>query len=1298
MSSRLVRVFLWTLFLLGVVSARGVTAGALKAPKAPAINPTVLRFDRTSYETDEPSILRLWDDSSNTSPNVAEQVDVTVYARLSGQSKTVKLLETNANSGLFQGYLQIGPNGLVVQEGDLIAAVAIIGEKGSYRITAALIKGGKATGSFTYRIEPKLIPAGMESTPLPDSEPLPIAAVQGPSGAIGFFGETQVVYSPVNEQLHAEFEERHGADLLATVPLPLPDDMDPFNQGTANYYLYRVDPSLFNLEELPYMMEMLGFQGEYVYSSEDAARLIGILVEEQLAGNAAGPHSLMQYQGAPISNEGPAAPFSPANRDIFTMSWFDDRDAPANRVRLGRALALLDIIDARQTRPQVPLAIVDGGFAGPSDYPGALAGLDNPDIGDDDGDGVMFNDVPQCDINALGLGDCSPGSAAGPNPLPCSGSGSCPWHGMQMFSTSAAEFNNGFPDPAPSTPDSSGAGSVGSGAHAATPIFQRVAMPYVLPAASGIIRSVNMGARVINLSSGFPCGMVLIDWCDPGQVGFFVGLLTPVLLGMCDTLRAFVPILGPIPCPELVFTLFSIPISAGVMRAAVVFAEANDVLVVAAAGNQMTIDGLGTFGPFSPATVKLIPCTMSDTLCAGEIVVDGGNIVRAPIHGFGPGVHIYAPSLPTTAIPPSLFGTDPGTGGAGTSGATAFISGLAAQVRSINPALNRSQVKQLIIDAGCHESDATLIAGGNCTPTPSSVTFHTNDAPGGYADALETIHRALAGVGGLPPGLASCSGGWDEVLSAADNALSAFPISLTPGEEDTLTVTLTGDLSAHQLPSDEDWFQFRLPAGFSNTSGRFTVTTAGPFGNLTIQVFEGPKESPVAISPVGISSVPLLVNDLQSDTDYFVKVTHAGAVTSDNCYGGASLRVTIARPAPGDMLEGNDEVDLARVLPTWQHVHWICATELRGQFPPPATLHRCPGVFDDGAAHRSAVDYWYMDINNLTISSVADVDFYRLTLPDYTDPAQGGHADIDPDPTVTEQLFECGDTIRQDSGLGNPNVRVRVYGKLTVQVVPMENTLVARPAAGATLGLYRRDGLAWLRDDAMGSPASPTMVKQIVCPQEELDLQELLFSIGEDDVPRASAFDTGGYSLHIGYQLVAERNIPEILDVFPGPVGPLACRSRDPGLGGSIFSFFPRCGYSLPLPFELWGTHPLNPGDLLECQDDSGRGCRELVTFEWGETITPFLIDIVAPDNMAFNLLDENLQVVAEGLPFGLPLNPGRQSSVEPAMLRLDAGQIPAGRYYLDVSGPPGEFDLTFMPPDEELIDTQYLYLPVVKR
>jgi subtilisin family serine protease len=120
-------------------------------------------------------------------------------------------------------------------------------------------------------------------------------------------------------------------------------------------------------------------------------------------------------------------------------------------------------------------------------------------------------------------------------------------------------------------------------------------------------------------------------------------------------------------------------VSTPALQAAVQFAQARNVVVVAAAGND---SAQGLVGPFYPAAYPGV-------LSVGAVGPDGSlasfSDTRTPVSVTAPGVNV------TSAYPgtfPQAY--DPGDNG--TSFATAFVSGVAALVRAAYPGLGEAQV------------------------------------------------------------------------------------------------------------------------------------------------------------------------------------------------------------------------------------------------------------------------------------------------------------------------------------------------------------------------------------------------------------------------------------------------------------------------------------------------------------------------------------------------------------------------------------------------------------------------------
>jgi membrane-anchored mycosin MYCP len=120
-------------------------------------------------------------------------------------------------------------------------------------------------------------------------------------------------------------------------------------------------------------------------------------------------------------------------------------------------------------------------------------------------------------------------------------------------------------------------------------------------------------------------------------------------------------------------------VSTPALAAAVRFAQASNVVVVAAAGNDSPD---GATGPFYPAAYPGV-------LSVGAVGQDGA---RAGFSDTRTPVSVTAPGAGVTAAYPGVFPRAYNPASNGTSFATAFVSGVAALVRAAHPGLDQAQV------------------------------------------------------------------------------------------------------------------------------------------------------------------------------------------------------------------------------------------------------------------------------------------------------------------------------------------------------------------------------------------------------------------------------------------------------------------------------------------------------------------------------------------------------------------------------------------------------------------------------
>jgi membrane-anchored mycosin MYCP len=120
-------------------------------------------------------------------------------------------------------------------------------------------------------------------------------------------------------------------------------------------------------------------------------------------------------------------------------------------------------------------------------------------------------------------------------------------------------------------------------------------------------------------------------------------------------------------------------VSTPALAAAVRFAQASDVVVVAAAGNDSPG---GATGPFYPAAY---PGVLSVGAVGQDGALAGFSDTRTP-------VSVTAPGVSVAAAYPGVFPRAYNPASNGTSFATAFVSGVAALVRAAHPGLDQAQV------------------------------------------------------------------------------------------------------------------------------------------------------------------------------------------------------------------------------------------------------------------------------------------------------------------------------------------------------------------------------------------------------------------------------------------------------------------------------------------------------------------------------------------------------------------------------------------------------------------------------
>ncbi len=1282
-----------------------------------------LRLDRAKYmPTNDCFVVTVTDADQDVDPQKPDTIRVDVLdaypaGAATGDQEEIVLTETGYSTGVFTstcvplagGSANKGDGTLQVNPGDIIAATYQDPDNPQTAQTSqefldtfdisldlALISGGQPKGKFQIEINPDILPQNMTSTPgSSQNEPnRPLAVVVNPDKVPVFFGEDQLLYHYTDPQERDAFLQERGGTLVEEVTVT---EKTQSGSQTKYYALVRINPAQGDLNDFAYLAELFGAQGKYIFSSENAARLMGIMLEEQVAGRFVMHNPVVWALGPPRTAEGDLNGDGSGGDDGLSEFWFQDAD-----VGLGRAITYLDLIDRNPERV-VNVAFVDGGFASPADFGSPTP---HPDFGVSD-----FAGIPQGDCTNS---SCS-GSAGGSFPIGgfCAGGGglACDWHGTLAFSVAGAVANNG-------------AGAIGVAGHARNPttgqdgtsglinpMFYKIGLPYMTNAARAINKATDDGATLINVSNGFACEPFLdIDIC---KAETRIAVLAACEVGaavLSILLPSFItPLLSQVSCDALaVFFALSGVADEDALHAAVNRALADPNRQVIASGPEnVVLPVIGEVGPFDALDDEFYPCAYDGVLCVGAL-----SDTKAPmsINPVGSGIDIWAPGTRLKTMPV------PGSGGVtsfgGTSAAAPFVTGVVAMMKSANASLQRSAVEEILKNTS---RPLTSPASGSCVNKP--------DGSGcvGFVDVLAAVQEAA----NLPSVVCT---GWEEAaIGSNDTQASATDLGTLPlptGDSNLVRVTVTQDGAIHALngsssPTDVDWFKFRVSG-----SGWARVELTVPFAtdNLTATLYT----TVTASIPLTIPLTPIVDPDVHgwfaetavdSNRNYYLSITaDTPGGLNDTCYNGTTLVVKLVRPPDRDVTEAGGGTSVSapyRISGPWEHHHFgECTPELRRIFG----TGDCSTVFENGsdARVRSAVERWSLVVPNLSLHSPSDRDFFQIPpLPDPSDPADGGHDDIRPStpphrPPDPEPLQECGLTQREELGLGGTSntIDVSMGGALIIEVQPLDRLRGDRTSISTSERLYVYRDLDGdghpERDESIIRREGPFRVV-IDCPRSRHGISDLIFSFGEraGSDPRG-ALEMGRYRLKIEYRVEINRDLPTWVGE-PGTGRPprLPCTGPLP-LPGPFGrpADFPFCPQRSGNPVEIEATHPLDPSKP-RCLAD-GPGCPEPFLFDWpgGDLNLSFRSDV----DLSYKLYSRDQTLIgtagvvpgtAKGIGGDFPpgfAGTGLRQSTKTKSLSIP--QLDAGLYVLVVEGADASYTVTYTP----LEVIRDVYLPIVIR
>jgi len=854
---------------LGVVAPAGAPTSRSAPGTPPASLPGTLRFSAPSYTTSGCVSTILYYTGGLTpaldliSKTTGDHEHVALLPSVGTWAPSKCLHLSTAHGKPNNGVLQVAPGDTVFVFARSSPTVIAVG--------AFLVNGIRAGAPSPPKLVVKsaTLPAGLRSGPLG-----PNARIIGPKGVTLYLAERAVIVEETAPGDLAHFlTRRHGHDLGESV-------IGSPASGQTIYHTVSLDPLAFNDTGLASRLATDHVKGgTFTFSSVRARKLLGLILTEQSAGLAIWPDVLHLPLGEPTTDEGSNGSMNPS--DDFSNDWSNPAATNGTQdVRLGQAQGVLHLM-------KIPpgsftnIAVIDGGFGGPNDFGG---GFTAPDYG---APGGKFNNIPQCDVDAVGGTNCNPvtGPAQGKSNTPCQGSSktfSCDWHGMQMASAAAGRIDNQW------------GGSAGVAAQTSNLHLYKIAFDYTIPLASAISTATKQSANVISISSGAPCILGGVDFCDGVTVAGFIALCATLPIAWMG---------GPLAVAAAVAACASVIVAStfDAISKGVSFAEAFNVVVVAAAGNTAT----------DPSTIKQYPCVVTHVLCVGELMAGSPAPVSVSGGSFGSAIGIWAPGTNVAVMP------DPSSGGkitldSGTSPATAFIAGVAGVARAIDPALTAAQTRALIENTACKASHTARIVGPACTPSSDARL-----AAAGYVDVLEVVRTARQLVG--LPSLGTCTGGFDEATPTGDGPssptdLGTFPAKLSGNfvDQTGLDASLTDWDHTNDPAPDSRWYKFQItPSGISNKaiSVRATITVPDTsLGTLQLSMWRlvGNKIGPPATELVTAS----LSQDSSSGTAYVeapvvigsvyaVEVTTVGPLqTNTNCYTELKLEARESSPDP----------------------------------------------------------------------------------------------------------------------------------------------------------------------------------------------------------------------------------------------------------------------------------------------------------------------------------------------------------------------------------------------------------------
>ncbi len=378
-SPRGIRTLIAGLALLGLLpwAASGQQSKAERSDSQVAL-------DKDFYNPKDEIVVTVTDRDENADPKKQESIVVTVAVWRHADSEQLKLIETGPNTGKFsnpQG-LPISDAGSQVNDGRLAAGKGQVIEvrygddddAADRSDDQSIVQGG----TFSYSIDPELTPSQSAVAGEPSR---PVAVVVNPGGFRDEFVVNEVIVSTDDPKVVVDVVATCNGKVLHDGKLPELHPRTPPGEirqvgGHAGYALVRVDLGKAEMADFERRMTALGFQGEFIFSSEEALRLSAILLRQRELRRNVTPNMIMQLDRCPCHTSPEHPPrdaFDPEEFPWLDSSWWRRGSDGFDALGVTRSWQLLDGLGISPDGPgpwiPVRLAIIDAGFAPNEDWP-----------------------------------------------------------------------------------------------------------------------------------------------------------------------------------------------------------------------------------------------------------------------------------------------------------------------------------------------------------------------------------------------------------------------------------------------------------------------------------------------------------------------------------------------------------------------------------------------------------------------------------------------------------------------------------------------------------------------------------------------------------------------------------------------------------------------------------------------------------------------------------------------------------------------------------------------------------------